>query len=354
MTLISLFSGEDGFAFLGDSLLTSNSKDYFDHPLPTTPLPNENNKVVGRDFYVSGMARKISPITDELCIAASGNISEIGQIIEKLVKISRPGLYGTKDLGDLYMESGLAESKFSSVLASSGDGQAYFIPTKMHMQEHGKGRRVFVGGTGQSSFNKNYLKFFRKKKTNIIKTINNSISMCATMMIAQDRTGYGLDKRYGGFFETVFSGENKFEPVTNILYIFRNWWWDKNDKYNYLAKEIYHTSGIFHNVDAMLYATHVGDNIFVIRWLSGDIRVSIIPSLTQHRFVPLSRFFNNIDHVVETLLHGSGKYAFQVFPSKEQHSNNYSLKIDDVNCAAYIPNKLSEEMIKQIGMFPKI
>lgn len=350
MTLISAFIREDGAVLLGDALVTSGAPDYLDHELPTIGLPNEHKSLKDIKIFVSGMCRKIVPITDQTYLLISGAMAELEKPLKSLVSLCPNGFCSDRSLMDLSVESGLEKAKFRGMLLScDGNGYAY-KNLSMHMQEHWRERRIFTAGSGRDSFNKNYLKNYRKKRHDPFEAISKAITMCSSMMLSQDRNGYGLSEGYGGFFEAVASGQGMFEPINNILYIVRNYWFDKNEIYNYIVKERYETNGIFHNVDLMIYVSYVGDNICVIRWLSNlPPRICFVPSPTQHRFIPLPDHLPQVDWVVETLVYATGNPVQHLIKSGPIARQDYSVSISETDCSAKIPQLLCEAAVDSIN-----
>ncbi|MCJ2131935.1 hypothetical protein [Methylobacterium sp. E-045] len=354
MTLIAGFIREDGLLLLGDALLTSDNNDFLDHPLPTMGLPNESKSIAGLNFYVAGMCRKVVPITDQTCIVVSGDIREIQEYLNRLVNLCRPGFYSEAEILSLCEKSGLENAKFSFMFASCGDGRVNFIHHRMIMQEQSPNRRIFIAGSGQKSFNKYFLKHFRRKRTDAGDAIKGVVSLCSSLIFAQYRGEFGISERYGGFFEAIFSDEGGFKNISNVLYVYRNWWFSENSRYAKIAKEVFNTDGVNHNVEAIIYMTHVGDNMLVARWLSGDIRLSFIPSLLQHRATTFPLKFDKIDLVVETVTHGSGAPAFQMVTRGTEVLKKYSVKIDKAGYKVDIPNDISEKMVTEIKKFTNI
>jgi hypothetical protein len=345
MTLIAALMRGNSTIILGDALITSPTNDHKDHPIPTSDLPNESLAILDKQFFVSGLCRKVFPITREICFAFSGDLSEFKLPLTRLCHICKPGIHSIEEIGYWYESSGFTKLSGSSmIIARTRSNQAIISKNMLTFDQHETGVSM-MSGTGRDDFLDTFVRRdISGRNLSFGELITQTLAKCARMLAGQHRVGHGLDARFGGAFDLIGSETDGFQEFSGVLYVFRDWWREEDGIKTTPEMNCQHQDGVYHKIDRVYYVTHVDGNMIVIRWQMGGPNGFMIPPPFDLGIENTPSNVGDIKYVVETIIDFRGTDMRTTFPD----TAGYSIKIDEDRNRLELPLTLPNDTIRMI------
>jgi hypothetical protein len=266
MTLIVAVDMEPGMIILGDALISGPNPGKKELLLPTFATPNE---FLG-DGYPQAvhLERKVITLSPYICVGWAGDREGIRPFFERLYSHVQSAQPTKRQLEEFVKSSGLHELSRENSAFIAGyttDG----LEIHRHILE--KFGSIEGAGTGLSDFKARFAKMIVDGKRGGRMPSEVALAITTEMFSRQTNSGWGLDSQFGAFFETIVLERGfGFEPLTNCMIVYRQWWRD-SQSHEQRPGQI-NAGAICTLATRIIYFKHVGDTLVVLSWWEEDGR----------------------------------------------------------------------------------
>lgn len=316
-----------------------------DVSIPTYSLPNE---LEIPNIYISSLCRKFFPITPEIYLAWSGDYEKLQKPLNRLRSFCKSGNHDKDQILDWHKRSKLKTSGISTILVGALRNKEFItVSVKCDTFKIGnKGEFNIVAGTGKNTFAEKFLRTESGIAADPIVLLRNSIIACASILAQQQRNGYGLFEAFGGIFDILVVENNAINPISNILYLFRNWWHRDDNFDESRIDHIQRRGPISSTIESAYHVTHINNNLHVTRWKSGGpVEFVITPPFAEKNFKPARNQYK-IGIVVEIIMSPLGYKTIYNFPQNKGYDIDLSLDKPFLNTLAFPNNEICSHLQK--------